>query len=113
MVGELARRAPGARDQLTPAIRAAAVEPSFCAGRAERALERADARVRRFRRQVTVAALAPRSQLEHGTLLGADAPERTPRAQSHPAVSGAVFFAVAQAISLSGHRKAPIQARAE
>src|SRR5690606_1799719 len=63
--GEPICRAPWTGNQLSAAIRAPAFEQLLGAAGAERAFERADARLKRVGRQVDVAAFAVRSQLEH------------------------------------------------
>jgi hypothetical protein len=63
-LGQLLGRPDRAAHQLAAAVRAPAFERDLGARAAERALERADHRVRRIRRQVAVAALAARSQLQ-------------------------------------------------
>src|SRR5262249_44443351 len=60
---ELVRRPPGPRHQLTATVRTPEREHALGARATERALERADQRVRPVGGQVAVAALAARSQL--------------------------------------------------
>ena len=66
MLLEQRGRPHGPPREVAAAVRAAAAEHALGAVGAERALERADAGEVALRRQVTVAALAVRAQLEHG-----------------------------------------------
>jgi hypothetical protein len=65
MLYERRRRAPRPRHELPAAIRAAAGQHAVGAACAEGAFEGADARLRRVRRQRSIATLAGRSQFEH------------------------------------------------
>src|SRR5712692_9792252 len=67
MLGQRRHGTDGAADQLAPAIRTAVVQDPFSARLTERALEGADARLRRVRRKIPVTAFAIRPQLEHGS----------------------------------------------
>src|SRR5207248_520541 len=69
MVDERRRGAAWPRHEFAAAVRTAAAELRFGAGRAEGAFEGADARLGRIRRQVAVTAFAPRSQFEHAANL--------------------------------------------
>jgi hypothetical protein len=69
IVGELRWRANRARDEVAAAVRATSAEPVVHAIATERALERADHRVGRRRRQIFVAAFAIGAQLEHQSTL--------------------------------------------
>jgi hypothetical protein len=65
---EFRRRTARANHELAPAVRADVAKHLVRARRAECALERADASLVRVRRKITIAALAPRPQLEHPAL---------------------------------------------
>jgi hypothetical protein len=62
------RRSDRSRDELTAAILANISQNAFDAGGAEGALIRADARLKRIRRQRLVSVLAGRSKFKHGVL---------------------------------------------
>jgi hypothetical protein len=62
-VGELVDGSTRAWHEPSPAVRACPVEPVVRTRRAEGALERADAGVRGLRREIPIAALAPRAHL--------------------------------------------------
>jgi len=62
------RRPDGTGNQIAAAIRAFSAENSIGATRAERAFKRADSGVRRIRRQISIAALAARSDFQHSAL---------------------------------------------
>src|SRR5882724_7355083 len=60
---------PGwANHQVATAVRASSGENPVGATRAERAFNRADSGVRRIRRQISIAALAARSDFQHAAL---------------------------------------------
>src|SRR5688500_15646436 len=67
-------RAPWPAQQLATAIRAGAVQLVASAPGAERALERADVRLRRITREIAIAAFAVRTKLQHGFTLPAPSP---------------------------------------
>lgn len=66
---QLARRATRPRYKFSPAVRARPLEPDVGALRTERTLERADPSVARVRGKVPVAALAPRTELQHAGIV--------------------------------------------
>src|SRR5438093_6187016 len=76
---KLVRGTPRARDELAATVRTSAGQHAFRAGAAEGALERADARVGRVWRQVAVAALTGRTQLQHQRCTGSSDDRRFAR----------------------------------